>query len=117
VLRTQLFTDEWKRCLTNDEGRPLEVGVQAQTSNHRKRRGLRVLVVNVAGEKPVCCSTGLRHGGGVSLIQAWVRNVGTCRPDVKGEAQVDSIHESQSTDAGHRGGAAHSRVDLSQSGS
>jgi hypothetical protein len=53
----------------------------------------------------------------VSLIQAWVRNVGTCRPDVKGEAQVDSIHESQSTDAGHRGGAAHSRVDLSQSGS
>lgn len=47
----------------------------------------------------------------MSLIQAWVRNVGTCRPDVKGEAQVDSIHESQSTDAGHRGGAADSRVE------
>jgi hypothetical protein len=59
----------------------------------------------------VGCSTGVRHGSGVSLIQAWVRNVGTCRPDAKGEAQVDSIHESQSTEAGHRGGAAHSRVE------
>ena len=29
---------ERKRCFTNDEGRPLEVGVQAQTSNHRKSR-------------------------------------------------------------------------------
>ena len=28
----------------------LEVGVQAQTSNHRKRRGLRVFVVSVAGK-------------------------------------------------------------------
>jgi hypothetical protein len=27
----------------------------------------------------------------VSLIQAWVRNVGTCRPDVKGEAQVTAF--------------------------
>ena len=34
----------------NAEGRSLEVGVQAQTSNHRKRRGLRVFVVNVAGK-------------------------------------------------------------------
>ncbi len=45
------------------------------------------------------------------LIQALVRNVGTCRPDVKGEAQADSIREGQSTDAGHRGGDARSRVE------
>jgi hypothetical protein len=47
----------------------------------------------------------------VSPNQAVVRNVRTCRSDVKGEAQVDSIHESQSTDAGHRGGVARSRVE------
>ena len=45
------------------------------------------------------------------LIQALVRNVGTCRPDAKGEAQADSIREGQSTDAGHRGGDARSRVE------
>src|SRR5438094_10630758 len=39
-----------KRCFTNDEGGSLEVGVQAQTSNHRKRRGLRVFIVNVSGK-------------------------------------------------------------------
>ena len=111
----------------------MEVGVQAKTSNHRKRRGLRVFVVNAAGKGgavlrqvrikktnaseplmtcrktssdvetgietlsreaggglPVYGSTGVRHEGGVILIQAWVRNVGTCRPDAKGDAQAGS---------------------------
>jgi hypothetical protein len=40
------------------------------------------------------------------LIQAFVRNVGTCRPDVKGEMQMGRPHEHESTDTGHRGGAA-----------
>ena len=40
---------------------------------------------------PAYCSTGVRHEGGVTLIQALARNVGTCRPDAKGEAQADSI--------------------------
>ncbi|WP_442962310.1 hypothetical protein [Pseudomonas sp. ADAK13] len=34
---------------------------------------------------PADCSTGARHEGGVTLYQASVRNVRTCRPDVKGE--------------------------------
>ena len=135
----------------NAEGRPLEVGVQAQTSNHRKRRGSRVVVVNVAGKggadpsgtnqederkrtaedvskkppdvetgietlsreagggEPVYRSTGVRHEGGVILIQAWVRNVGTCRPDAKGDAQAGSPRKRPSTEAEHRGGVAHSR--------
>jgi hypothetical protein len=42
------------------------------------------------------------------LIQAFVWNLGTCRPDVKGETQVGGPHERESTDAGHRGGAARS---------
>jgi hypothetical protein len=59
--------------------------------------------------KPVYCPVGVRHEGGVTLIQALVRNSGTCRPDVKGESQVDSLHKGQSTDAGHRGGVIRSR--------
>jgi hypothetical protein len=39
--------------------------------------------------RPVYCLGGVRHRGGVTLIQAFVRNVGTCRPDGKGEAQVE----------------------------
>jgi hypothetical protein len=54
-------------------------------------------------------STGVRHEGGVISIEAWVRNVGTCRPDAKGEAQADDICKSERTDAGHRGGVARSR--------
>jgi len=54
---------------------------------------------------------GTWHEGGVTLIQALVRSMGTCRPDAKGEVQADSIRESESTDAGHRGGVACSRVE------
>jgi hypothetical protein len=59
----------------------------------------------------VYCPTGVRHVGGVTLDQALVRNVGTCRPDAKGEAQADSIRKGERTDAGHRGGVARSRVE------
>ena len=45
----------------------------------------------------------------MTLIQALVRNSGTCRPDAKGEAQADRLRKSESTDAGHRGGVARSR--------
>ena len=50
-----------------------------------------------------------RLGGGVTPDQALLWNAGTCRPDVKGEAQAGSPRKSQSTDAGHRGGAARIR--------
>ena len=53
--------------------------------------------------------SGTRLGGGVKPDPALLRNAGTCRPDVKGEAQAGSPRKSQSTDAGHRGGAARSR--------
>ena len=45
----------------------------------------------------------------MTLTQALVRNLGTCRSDVKGEAQADSFRESQSTDAEHRDGGVRSR--------
>jgi hypothetical protein len=40
--------------------------------------------------QPVDCLRGIRHGGGVKSVQALVRNVGTCHPDAKGEAQVEA---------------------------
>ena len=45
----------------------------------------------------------------MTLIQALVRNAGTCRPDAKGEAQAESLRKGESTDAGHRGGVTRSR--------
>jgi hypothetical protein len=49
----------------------------------------------------------------VTSVQALARNVGTCRPDVKGEIQANSICKGVSTDAGHRGGVIRSRVENS----
>jgi hypothetical protein len=68
VLRTQPSCCGWRRCFTNDEGGSLEVGVQAQTSNHRKRRRLRVFVVNVAGK------------GGVGLRQVRIKKTNASEP-------------------------------------
>jgi len=42
----------------------------------------------VQGE-PAYCLSGVRHKDGVTLIQALVWNVGTCRSDDKGETQVE----------------------------
>ena len=60
-------------------------------------------------EEPVYCSHGVRHGGGVTLLWALVRNAGTCRSAAKGEPQVGNPHERESADAEHGGGAACSR--------
>ena len=57
--------------------------------------------------KPAYRLSGVRHKGGVNLIQAPMRNVGNCRPDVKGEAQVEA-HKGESTEAGHSGGTTRS---------
>ena len=136
----------------HDEGRPLEVGVQAQASTRGKRRRSSVFVVSVAGTGgaglrqvritktnaseplmtcrktvtgvetgittlsretggggPVYGSTGVRHAGGVIVMQAGVRTGGTCRSDAKGDAQVGRPRQRPSTDAEHRGGVAQRR--------
>ena len=43
----------------------------------------------------------------MTLVQALVWNVGTCRPDAKGEVQVEAPRDER-TDAGHRDGVARS---------
>ena len=64
-----------------------------------------------SGGWPDCCPDGIRHEGGVTLHLAFAWNVGTCRPDAKGEIQVGGPHEDESTEAGHRGGAIRSRAE------
>ena len=78
--------------------------------------GIETLSREGSGGLPVYSSTGVRHEGGVILIQAWVRNVGTCRSDAKGEAQAGSPRKPPSTEAGHRDGVAHSREEGSVMG-
>ena len=68
------------------------------------KTGMRRLIRDEFRGRPVYCLSGVRHRGGVSLYWASVWNVGTCRPDVKGEIQSGSPCEDKSTDAGHRGG-------------
>jgi hypothetical protein len=82
----------------------------------RKRRddvetGEKSLTRDESGGRPDCCPDGIRHEGGVTLYLAFAWNVGTCRPDAKGEIQVGGPHEDESTEAGHRGGATRNRAE------
>jgi hypothetical protein len=70
--------------------------------------GEKSLTRDESGGWPDCCPGGIRHEGGVTLHLAFAWNVGTCRPDAKGEIQVGGPHEDESTEAGHRGGAIRS---------
>ena len=63
--------------------------------------GGRSLPRDESGGCPDCGPDGIRHDGGVTLNRALARNVGTCRPDAKGEVQMGGPHEDQSTEAGH----------------
>lgn len=77
--------------------------------------GIETLSREGSGGLPVYGSTGVRHECGVILIQAWVRNVGTCRCVAKGKAP-GSLRKRPSTDAGHRDGVARGREEGSVMG-
>jgi hypothetical protein len=91
--------------------------------NRRRNRDLDFCPASKGWAMPADGPTGVRHEGGVTSGQASVRNTGTCRPDAKGlsretdQGQAVSRREGLSTDAGHRGGDARSRVDGSVMGS
>ena len=75
--------------------------------------GWNSLTRDESGGRPDFCPGGIRHEGGVTLIQASMWNAGTCRPDVKGEIQAGGPCEDESTDAGHRGGPTRISVEVS----
>lgn len=65
--------------------------------------GIETLSREAGGGGPVYGSTGVRHEGGVILIQAWGRNGGTCRADAKGDAQAGGPRKRLSTNCGAQG--------------
>ena len=79
----------------------------------RRNRAARLTRDEVQRE-PVYWLDGVRHKGGVSSDQALMWNVGTCRPDAKRRAQVESLHKGASIDAGHRGGVICSSVETAE---
>ena len=54
---------------------------------------------------------GARLVGGATLRQALTRNRRTCRPDAKGDGRAGNPRKAPSTDAGHRGRTARSRME------
>jgi len=75
----------------------------------------RVVDPGGAQGEPADCLGGVRPKGGVSLIQAVLRNVGTWLADVKGGDQAGCPREVQSTDAAARGGVARSSDEARES--
>ena len=59
----------------------------------RRQNWRRTLLQDNSGGEPVSCLDGVRHKSGMTLIQALVWNVGTCRSDEKGETQVEDPRE------------------------
>ena len=57
------------------------------------KTGVQFLFRDKFRRKPAHCLDGLRHKDGVTLIQAFGWNVGTCRCDAKGGAQVEDPRE------------------------
>ena len=74
----------------------------------RRRNQERVSLLGQGWEVPDDGPTGVRHEGGVTVILASMRNVRTCRSDVKGAGQAGSPCKTLSTKAEHRGGVARS---------
>ena len=74
----------------------------------RRRNQERVPLLGQGWEVPDDGPTGVRHEGGVTVILASIRNVRTCRSDVKGAGQAGSPCKTLSTKAEHRGGVARS---------
>jgi len=61
---------------------------------------------------PVYRLNGIRYGGGVNLVQAFVCNVGTCCSDGR-EKFKWRTHENESTEAERRGGSPCSSEEVS----
>ena len=89
-----------------DERKRTVDDVSKRSSKTSKPGG--VSIPGQAQRMPADCLSGVRHEGGVSLVQAFRWNVGTRRPDVKERAQTGGPRKGASTDAGHGDGVTHS---------
>lgn len=65
--------------------------------------------------RPAYWLGGARHKGGVSLKQALLWNVRTCRADDKRRGRAESLCKGASIEAAHRGGATRSSNEVCES--
>lgn len=66
--------------------------------------------------EPADCLGGVRPEGGVILVQAGMRNVGTWAAGGKGEPQARGPREGESTETADRGGAIRSSEEARENG-
>ena len=95
----------WVRSGETSESEPL---MKRQNRRNDVKTGISCCSGISSGGALETGPSGIRLEDGVTPDQALVRNVGTCRRDAKGTAQVGGPGEDHSTDARHRGGAARS---------
>ena len=100
------------RIMKTNASEPLKT-CRKESRRHQNRVGL--VTREKAQRAPADWLGGVRHKGGVSMIQALMRNVGTSHPDAKGEVQVGGPGEDQSTEAGWRDGATRSSEEAGES--
>jgi hypothetical protein len=98
------------RCRETSASEPL---MKCRKRMDDVKTGGRSLTREESGGCPDYCPDGIRHEGGVTLQLAFAWNVGTCRPDAKGEIQAGGPREDESTEVGHGGGATRSREESS----
>ncbi len=82
----------WHRTMSGEvqgDERKRTTDEVSKTSNVDVKTGRLALLQDKSRREPVYCLGGVRHKGGVTLNQASVWNVGTCRSDDKGETRVD----------------------------
>jgi len=103
--KRQRYLCQVRICETNAS----EPSIKCRELQWCRNRGLDNTPGSV-GRAPGFWSDGIRHRGGVTQMQAWMRNLGTCRLDAKGATRVPT-HEGLSTDARHRDGVVRSSAD------
>lgn len=75
------------------------------------KTGFQALIREKSKRSSVYCLDGIRHRGGVTCMEAFMRNMGTCRLNAKGKLKQRTC-KSDSTEVKHRGGPTCSSDEL-----
>lgn len=75
------------------------------------RTGFQALIRDKSKGRSVYCLGDIRHRGGVTCIEAFMRNMGTFRLNAKGKLKQRTC-KSDSTDVKHRGGPTGSSEEM-----
>lgn len=106
-LRVGVVSDTLKVCFNRPvsvqeaiENEPL---MRCRNRKDDVRARFQALTWDKSGRCSAYCLGGIRHRGGVTRTEAFMWNLGTCRPNAKGKLKQRSC-KGERTDVGHRGG-------------